>query len=145
MKIHTSRFGAIEIDETGIYTFPAGVPGFEYCKQYVLLQPSQDMPFCYLQSVENGDLAFLVTDPFLYYHNYEFQLSESQQIELKITQTEEIAIWSVVTVPASLQDATLNLKAPIILNVREKQGKQVILHETDYGTKHPLLPPVRSV
>lgn len=144
MKIYTSRLGAIEIDETGIYKFPAGVPGFEVYKQFVLLQTSQDAPFCYMQSVENGELAFLVADPFLFYPDYEFDLSDSQQDELNVEKADELTIWCIVTAQRTLLDATMNLKAPVVLNTRRRYGKQIVLYDTHYTTKHPLLHPANS-
>jgi flagellar assembly factor FliW len=144
MLIQTFRFGEVEVKEEDIYVFPAGIPGFEDLKRYVTLQPSPDIPFCYLQSIDDGELAFLITNPFVYYPDYEFQLSDAQQDELAVGKVEELSIWSIVTAQQTLQDATMNLKAPVVLNTKRRCGKQILLHDTHYTTKHPLLHPANS-
>jgi flagellar assembly factor FliW len=144
MKIETARFGELSIEESGIYYFAQGIPGFEEYRRYVLLQPSLEVPFCYLQSVEDGDLAFLITDPFLHAPNYEFELPDSLKLELRVTQPNHVSVWAIVTASRSLEDATMNLMAPLVLNVEEKLGKQVILHDSGYAAKHPLMNSIKT-
>lgn len=140
MKITTSRFGELEIEEKSIIHFSQGIPGFEDLTEYVLIYPEDSQPFAYLQSLEWGELAFIVTDPFLFYPQYQFEISDSLKEELQIASKEDISVWSIVTVTDQLQEATINLLAPLIINERVKSAKQFVLHNTLYKTKHPLLP-----
>jgi flagellar assembly factor FliW len=50
-----------------------------------------------------------------------------------------MAVYAVATIPEDPNKATLNLMAPIVINDRVRCGKQVILHESKYSVKHPLL------
>lgn len=140
MFLETSRFGEIELEEEHIYSFAKGIPGFEEFRRYILLDMN-NTPFSHLQSVENGDLALVVVDPFSFYANYEFILPDTVMQELDIEKSKQVAIRCVVTVKRRLETATVNLLAPLVFNVEKRKGKQIILHQSAYTTKHPLLPP----
>ncbi|GIP35599.1 flagellar assembly protein FliW [Paenibacillus sp. J2TS4] len=140
MKITTSRFGELDIEESSIIYFTQGIPGFEELSKYVLIYPEDSQPFAYLQSLEWGELAFIVTDPFLFNPQYQFEVTDHQKEELQIKSNEDISVWVIVTVTNRLQEATMNLMAPIIVNAKSKKAKQFVLHNTSYQTKHPLLP-----
>lgn len=140
MKLSTMRFGEMVIDQNKIIAFPQGIPGFEENKRFIILRPDEEIPFSFLQSVDNGDLSFIITNPFWFYKDYEFDLPLNEQIQLKVQHKEELEVWSIITVRDNIKEATLNLQAPVIINNKDKLGIQVILHETDYHTKHKLLP-----
>ncbi|MBP1992643.1 flagellar assembly protein FliW [Paenibacillus eucommiae] len=144
MKLHTSRFGEIDIETEKLLTFTQGIPGFEDKHSFIMLHPDAEIPFSFMQSAEDGNLAFLVTDPFLYFPDYQFDLPEGIQQEVNIQQPEEIMIRSIVSIHPDTQEFALNLLAPIIVNTKEKLGKQVILHHSSYKTKHPIQPGTSS-
>lgn len=139
MLVSTLQFGQIKVEEDHIITFPQGLPGFEENRQYVILQSEEDEPFSFMQSVDNPNLSFVVTNPFLFYPGYEFQLPGSVEEELAITDAQDLTIWSIVTVSSDIEHITINLLAPVIINMTTKTGKQVILHDTPYKTKHKLV------
>ncbi|GFZ97638.1 flagellar assembly factor FliW [Paenibacillus marchantiophytorum] len=139
MKISTLFFGELEVIDEEIVTFTQGVPGFEELTQFTLVQPEDSAPFSYIQSVQEGDLSFVVTDPFLFFKDYDISLPEALQAELKIEQPEDVLVWTVVTVNHDFSKITLNLLAPIIWNVKTKMAKQIILHDSEYNTKHEIV------
>jgi flagellar assembly factor FliW len=137
MKLDTLRFGEIEIEDDKILRFPQGIPGFEQTHEFVLVHADEGIPFSFMQAVAEGGLSFIVTDPFLFFPDYEFELSDSVKKELHIGNESDVMVRCV----ASIHDKnviTLNLLAPIVLNVVERAGKQVILHSSTYKTKHVL-------
>ncbi|MFS1514796.1 flagellar assembly protein FliW [Chengkuizengella sp. SCS-71B] len=140
MKISTKHFGEIEIDESKIMTFTQGLLGFEDVKSYALLQLDQEIPLTYMQAVEEQDLNFIILDPFQFFKDYNVELSNEIQKELDIKEPSEVAIWSLVSIQDNLENATCNLIAPIVMNIRTKQGKQIILHNSSYTTKHTFIP-----
>jgi flagellar assembly factor FliW len=147
MKIDTLRFGEIMVEEKDIIQFQQGLPGFEELKQFTLVKLEGSLPFSFLQSLDDGAVAFLVTNPFVFFPQYEFSLSDSAQEELHIQQEQDVAVWGIVTVQGSLEKATVNLLAPIVINRNKTMGKQVILHGSDYKTKHRIFPegePIQS-
>lgn len=139
MKLTTLRFGDIEVDTEQKIVFAHGIPGFDELRNFVLLQPDPEVPFTFLQSLEDGELSFILTNPFAFYPEYEFVLPDTTKEELNIENESDCSIWSIVSVKESIQDATLNLLAPVIIQDKEKIGKQIILQGTPYRTKHALI------
>ncbi|MCD4712428.1 MAG: flagellar assembly protein FliW [Clostridiales bacterium] len=141
MVLNTEHLGEIEFQKEDIIHFPKGIPGFEEEKEFiVVLTGDIDFPFTYLQSVKSNDLAFIVTDPFLFIENYDFELSDEDADFLSITneeQIDDITVYTIVTIPEDVDQTTVNISAPIIINLKEKIGKQVILREYD-EMKYPL-------
>ena len=137
MIIQTTRFGEINIENQEIICFSNGIPGFPSLQKYTLII-IENSPFYFLQSVENGSLAFIMVSPFEFYPMYEFELSSSVLFELGNPKIDEIRVLNIATVPDSLKDATVNLIAPIVWNATTRRAAQVILQDTVYHTKHPL-------
>jgi len=129
----------IEITEEQLIRFEHGIPGFEQLKSFAVLPADDDGTFVHLQSVEEEEVMFLLADPFRFYPNYEFQITQHLQEELQIQEEKDVVVWTIVTVGEKLEDSTLNMLAPIVVNTRLRVGKQVILQETQYHTKHPLV------
>jgi len=141
MIIATEHLGNIEYSENDILNFTHGIPGFEEEKQFILI-PAEDIefPFSYLQSVQSADLAFIVTDPFLFVENYDFELSSTDATALNVKTDEDLAdisVLTIVTIPNDVDQTTINIMAPIVINHASKVGRQVLL--TEYSdTKFPL-------
>ena len=138
MKINTTRFGEVAIDEDKVFTFRHGLPGFPAEKSFALLPYQPDGPFSFLQSTKDPDLTFLVVDPFIYFPDYEFDLDDTVASELALTADAPPSIVNIVTVPKKIDDMTANLLAPIIINEKTKQAVQLVLENTGYSTRHHL-------
>lgn len=138
MMVNTKRFGTIEINDDQVITFIGPILGFTALKKYVFISTSEDrQPFEFLQSVEDENLTFIVTDPFVFFKDYEFQL-DGHWTEALNVHRDEVQIMVIVTV-RSPEDITCNLKAPIVINRTKRVAAQVILEEGNYPTKQPLL------
>ncbi|WP_137791995.1 flagellar assembly protein FliW [Bacillus sp. E(2018)] len=138
MILHTKFEEIIEICEEDILHFEQGLPGFEDEKQFVFL-PMEGTPFSTLQSVSTKDLAFFTTNPFLFFKNYDFELVESVQKQLKIKEESDVLVQIILTIQEPLEKSTGNLQAPVVINVKENLAKQVILTDNKYRTRHELL------
>ena len=142
--IETTRFGQVEYTEEEIIVFEKGIPGFEQEQKFILLKmdsEDQKNPLAFLQSIKSAELSFIIANPFIFYTDYEFNLDESTKEELEIKEPEDIAVWGIISVPAEeFEKATINLQAPVIINVRTNKGKQIILHDSSYVTKTSLFP-----
>ena len=84
MQVRTTRFGIVEIDDDRIITFPKGLLGFSAYTRYCLLQPSDDAAFFWLQSVEEPSLAFVITDPGLFFPDYSAPIRPEQMDDLRL-------------------------------------------------------------
>jgi flagellar assembly factor FliW len=138
MELKTARFGALEVKEEKIITFPQGIPGFEHLTKYILLEePDTNGAFYWLQSVEDGDISLLLTRPYLF-TDYKVQLDRELLEDIGIKEEGQGEVFTVVNVPDDFHKATTNLMAPIILNSETMKGKQVILTDTNWPIKYPL-------
>jgi len=145
MELNTKHFGIIEIDENSIIDFPEGVPGFEYVKKFVLLgNPDDDSPFQWLQGVDYTDLAFAIIDPRFFKPDYEVDIDESDVEFLEIKDEKSVLIFAIVVVPEDLTKMTANLRAPILINVKNKKGKQVVMEHSNYEIRHYILDELRK-
>jgi flagellar assembly factor FliW len=136
MKIETKYFGALELEKKDCIEFPAGLPGFESYHRFVLLPVDELGTYFALQSVEEAGLSLIVTNPYLFYKDYEVDIDEE---DLGIERPENVAVYNVVTLRDPFEMSTLNLQAPIVINTPKGTAKQLILNHPDYKTKHPLI------
>ncbi len=145
MKLNTRHFGEIEINENEIIYFPYGLLAFENVKKYILINnPDPSIPFQWLQSVDEPELAFVVTNPFLFVQDYEFDIPEKVINKLEIEKQEDIMIYSIAVVPEDIKDITINLRGPIILNVLIKRGMQIVLDNDEYSLKHKIFEDIKK-
>src|SRR5699024_813094 len=130
--------GEVTIDKKEILQFPNGLPGFTEEKEFILIDLPNNPLFQFLQSINNVDLAFIVTNPYNYYQRYTFELDKQTLTKLKITKEQEVDIKTIVTLQEPFNKSTLNLKAPLIINRTERLAKQYILQTNEYQTKSPI-------
>lgn len=140
-KLNTTRFGEIEVEDKSIITFEHGIPAFEDERDFAVIPYDDDSPYLYLQSASTPELAFLMTDPFVFFPDYSFELDDANMEALGITKDDDVLVCSLITVPASgIPNMTTNLLAPIVINQSNMKAKQVVLEKTNYTTKHRLFP-----
>ena len=138
MKIKTSYFGEVKIDEKDIIYLEQGLPGFLEEKEFVLLSFDEPLAFQVLQSVSTETLAFIVVFPFDFKKDYKVDLNDHILEQLKIETEDDVLILSIVTLKDHLNISTANLQAPIIINRHSRLGKQYIMHESSFSTKEKI-------
>lgn len=145
MLINTRHFGEIEVDEKGIIHFEEGLPGFANYHKFVLLG-TEDMesPFKWLQSVEDGNLAFALVNPFAIKPDYDIDIDDEYVKALGIQSPNDVLVFAVVVVSQDILKCSMNLKAPVIINVRNKKGAQIILDTNRYGVRHYIADELRK-
>lgn len=138
MEIRTKYFGTFSIEESKIIHFEEGILGFHEYKEYILLGQEEDSPFCWLQSVENGDLAFALVDPTVICPDYEPKVAEEQLVRLGDIVPGSLLVYAIVTVPEKIQNMTANLMAPIIIHIHTQKGAQLITEEEKYPIRYKI-------
>lgn len=138
MKIVSRNFGAIEFNENKIIDFPEGIPGFKELKKYIIIEDPEST-FCYLQSIENEGICFIIIDPFLLCKDYTIDIKDQYIEALGGGNEEKVGVYVIATIVGPLEEATVNLVAPIIIQNETKKGMQVILENTKYETKHKIM------
>lgn len=136
MNVTTTRFGEIVIDEAKIITMPDGMLGFSE-KRFALLTPQNITPFCWFQSVENPELAFVVVDTKECAPDYAVKLTAEESEKLCVNDGDEVLLLAVVTMASDPFDITVNLQGPIALNPKRMLAKQIVLEGSRYTTKQP--------
>jgi flagellar assembly factor FliW len=140
LDIETLRFGNIAVLEDKVITFPRGILGFAKNKQYLLFPHSEDSPFFWLQSVEDGDLAFVVMDPQLVKADYSIDVEENVMKELDAKQETDLDVVCIVTIPRNNPNGmTINLLGPIIINAKSRSAMQIICDKQSYSHRHPVV------
>lgn len=137
MKTIETRFGIIEYDPQHLLHFPAGLIGFPNLRDFIVMPNKKQGPLFWIQSVDDGDIAFVLTDPTNFFLEYKVIPEESEKSLLQIDKDDECHALSVVTVPQDKR-ITLNLAAPILFSPKSNRAIQVILENTEFQTKTPL-------
>lgn len=140
MLVKSARFGDLTVDEQEIIHFRNGLPGFPEEQEFLLLPYQENSPFVFLQSVREENLSFLLTDPFVFFADYEFKLEDNIVQDLELSSENLPQILNIVTVPEDVEKMTANLLAPVIINTRNRRGIQIVLENASYTTKHLLFP-----
>jgi len=124
MQIHTTRFGLVEIDVADILLFPHGVIAFEDCRHWVLLGDEGNESLGWLQSITRGEVALAVVSPRRFTPDYQVHVTRGQLNSLELSHFDSAYVLSVVS--KSDGELTLNLKAPLIINLDRRLGRQVV-------------------
>ena len=143
-RLQTSCFGEMEYSSESVFHFPSGLPGFEGEQSFVFLEQPHTAPLLFMHSLSNSELCFillpiLVADP-----QYRLVLASEDMAELGLREGceprigEDILCGALVCAGTEESPATVNLLAPIVVNLKAKIGLQVIQTQSGYSHRHPL-------
>jgi flagellar assembly factor FliW len=136
MKVVTTRFGELDIDERQVIDFPLGILGFPEFKRWILLQASPESVFFWLQSADAADLAFILVQPHLFFKDYRVR---AQDEELKVIGLDDADAGEVFVICNRVGDTvTVNLQGPLVFNAATRQARQVVLCDRHLTTRHEL-------
>lgn len=139
MKLHSSRFGEVNVEESQILCFPNGIPGFPSINRYVLLDDPENLPFQWLQAVEDPKLAFLVINPFFFKPDYRFDIPDPILSLIDTQHAEDVGVLIIIAIQPKTFRLTANLQAPLVIGARTRRGAQVVLVSGPYHTRHDIL------
>ena len=118
--------------------FPWGLPGLEEYQDFTLNVLGKDLLFCFLQAERQQEIGLLLINPYAFYDNYDFDLSEETAGQLKVDDENQVVVLCTVNTSKGLESATVNLLAPIIINKERMLAKQVVLNNQNYSLRTPL-------
>lgn len=139
MKLETKYHGVLNYEEEEIITFPNGMLGFENLNKFIMFSVEENPMFSILHSLEDKDIGFLVISPFEVMENYEVKLSDNIIQQLNITEEKDVILLNTVTLNSKAENITVNLRAPIVINIKQKLGEQIIVDNEEYLIKYPLI------
>ncbi|MCR4679486.1 MAG: flagellar assembly protein FliW [Lachnospiraceae bacterium] len=141
MIIETRAFGEVDIDPGKIIHFEKGIIGFpEYC-DYALIHDSEqgnNAGIRWMQSIDEPGFALPVMDPLIVTEDYNPEVDDEVLKPIGKIDPEEILVLVTVTVPKDLKKMSVNLRAPIVINVTERKAVQIILEDDSYKVKFPI-------
>ncbi|MBX7167081.1 MAG: flagellar assembly protein FliW [Pirellulales bacterium] len=135
MEIATTRFGSIPIEVEDILTFPAGLVGLEECRHWVLLADAQNDVLGWLQSTQRPEVALAVVSPRRFVPHYQLRVMRSELSGLELLDVQSAQV--LVIVGKNERAITLNLRAPLVINLSRRLGRQVIT-STEEPLQHEL-------
>lgn len=141
MLIKTKYFGEIDLNEEKIITFEHGLMGFEEYKRYTVLydiEEGEEAKISWLQSVDAEEIALPVISPVHVRVDYNPTVEDELLQPLGEINEKNLAILLVMSVPSEVKKATVNLKAPLIINSDTKMGRQIIVENQDYEIRYQI-------
>lgn len=137
MLVETTRFGRLDIEDERIINVPKGLLGFPDQTRFALIETNRDNYFFWLQSLDEPNLAFVVSDPSIFFKEYQVPIREETQSELDL---HDIAKAQVFVICNRVDDwLTGNLLGPIVVNAATRIACQVVLTEKKWTTRQPML------
>lgn len=136
VKIDTERFGTLEVAKSDWIEIKGSILGFERCRRFVLLLHDENTPLCWLQSLEDPNLAFVVINPLVIKPDYQPLLQKIDLEFLGIKDLCEMVLLAIVTVRSNPFRITANLRAPLVINGTSRQANQIILEDTEYPIQY---------
>lgn len=124
IKLNTSRFGELEVNEEKIMNFPSGLIGLPDINRFILID-HKDTPLKWLQAVDAPDIAFIVVAPSVIVQDYFLNIDKAVKQFIQLEDEEDLAI--LVTMRVNGDDVIANFQGPIVINSRAMKGVQVVL------------------
>ena len=138
MDFNSSRFGPVSFDDASVFLFKNGIPGFDELSRWVLLG-EEDTPIKWLHSVQDSEIALPVTHPYLFLDSYSPRFSDEDLEPIRCGSDEGLTILVVLSVPdGSPEQATANLKAPLVFNQKTRLGAQLLALNDEYSLRYPI-------
>lgn len=135
--IASDLLGPLQVPAAALLTFPAGLLGFPEARRWALIPSGRD-GLAWLQSADASDLIFLLADPFHWFPGYEIDVPNMSAVPGEVVTPESIAVFAIVTLPGGGNDrASANLRAPVLLDVAARTGRQMVLADDRYQVQTP--------
>ncbi len=130
MKIKTTRFGELEVDKKDIIEFSEGLLGFEKLKNFFIVDPGDQTLILWLQSTDEPATALPIIEPKIFQPNFMIKLLPIELNSLNLENLQNASVYTVLTIPQNVTEMSANLKAPIIINNKTKNARQIVLQDS---------------
>jgi flagellar assembly factor FliW len=140
MQIDTTRFGHVAIEPSDIISFEGGLIGMESCRRWALLADAENSLLGWLQSLDRPDVALAVVSPRRFVADYRVRVASRDLQPLGLASPQAAQILVIVTKVGDT--LALNLKAPLVINVEGRRGRQLVAKD-DHSVQYLLNTTVR--
>lgn len=136
MQINAGDLGIKEISESDIITFEKGIIGFESLKKFVILSGDDYGIFFWLQSIDDENVRLVIMDTSKFISDYS-PIENKNILEIgEYSDISELNVYNITVIPEDFMDMTVNLKAPIIINLNNKKGFQMVSDNEKFPIKY---------
>jgi len=142
VHVESRRFGAFEVPRDRILEMPQGLVGFARMRRFVVLDHRPGSPFKWLLSLDDPELAFAVADPTDLVAGYVPPVELASRI--LACAADDLALFVLVTIPRDPTAMTVNLMAPVAVDVRTRRARQLVLEDGRYPAAHAVVAPSRA-
>jgi flagellar assembly factor FliW len=133
------KLGGMTYHDEDVISFERGLPGFEELRSFIITSLPEHAPFHWMHSIDEPGLRFVLINPMTIAPDYDPRLNKSHLNDIGIQTREDILMYVIVTLDkARPHTSTANLLGPILINIRERRGSQIILDDSRYGVNTPL-------
>ena len=139
MIVQTHRFGPLDVPDNKIIAMERPILGFERLRYFCLVELPEIAPLLWLQSTEDSTVAFMVLNPVILFPDYRIAINSMEIAELEVCDLAAVEAYVVVTFSDHPRDISANLQGPILINTENRRAKQLVLVNSRYHVKHPLL------
>jgi flagellar assembly factor FliW len=138
-RIQSDQLGDIAVADEAVIHFLEGIPGFEECHDFVLIEDEEITPFRWLQSLDDGAIAFIVVDPVIIFPGYQVKLGPAETAAIRLTDAKRAQVQVILTISEDPEKTTANLQGPLLINAEKNLGCQVLLTRSLYETRYPVM------
>lgn len=140
MRVETKKFGMIELDDDKLIHFTGGIIGFPDLKDFALIfdNEKEDGPIRWLQSMQEPGFAMPVIDPLFVKEDYNPSVEEELLKDIALENDEDIFVLATLTVPKEIEKMSVNLKAPFVINTRNRKACQIIVEDDSCEVRFPV-------
>jgi flagellar assembly factor FliW len=138
ITVNLPRFGECTFSPSEVIEFPWGLPGFPTHHRWLPLNLDSQPAFIWLQSLDDTSVSLPAIDPWMVFESYDPKMPAYAFQSLEIREASDFATLCVVVVTANAEQMTINLMAPILINLRTHKGRQIMLDGSTYSAREPM-------
>jgi flagellar assembly factor FliW len=137
IHVASRRFGSFDVPADRVLTFPQGLIGFPDASRFVILDHRPGSPFKWMLSLDDPELGFAVANPCELVAGYEPPVELAARL-LGVA-PEDVALFVLVTIPSDPTAMTVNLMAPVVVDLKTRRARQLVLDGSRLETRHRVL------
>ena len=135
-KVFPLEYPVFPVEEAGVIHFPSGLIGFPDLQSFQLLEPADAYPLKFLKPTSREDIHFVCIDIAAIKNDYKVVLSDEDAQALAIETLADAMVLALVVVPQDPRQMTANLAGPVLINLRTRQGRQIVLNIEQFPLKY---------
>jgi len=137
-EVDLPRFGTLTYADDDVIEFPWGLPGFADHRRFLVLSLDGPGPFLWLQSLDDLKVALPIANPWDVFPDYKPPIPYYARVALELEEPADFVLYCVVICTAGATELTMNLLAPIIINLKRRRARQVMLESSRYAVRQPI-------